>query len=103
MLISIPVIATSPLAIAFLEPVRSLYEAMYMSHIVALVFGLMQLTGGLLLFFSKTYRIGLMILFLFAFSILSAKAFYGIMGSAMIEILLILLILLADYMGHPKR
>lgn len=100
--LALPAIVSSPLAVFYLQPLRSQFELMGYGEIIAISTGIWQLSGGLMLILSETHKLGRVLTFLLIGFILISKIISGMPGAIEEELIMLGLLVLLSYFGYPK-
>lgn len=101
--LAVPAIVSSPLAVFYLQPLRSKFELMGYGEIVAISTGIWQLAGGMMLILSETHKIGRALTFILVVFILISKIISGMPGTIEEELVMLGLLILLSYFGYPKN
>lgn len=103
LIVALPPIISSPLAILNIDPVKSVYEGLHYPPWIVRLIGITQLLGGILIIIPRTYRIGWWILLAFGLLILLSKGLTGQLQKGIEEMVLLTIMLVLSWLGHPRN
>lgn len=100
--LALPAIVSSPLAVFYLQPLRSQFEFMGYGEMIAISTGLWQLASGMMLVLPETHWLGRISMLLLIGFILISKLISGMPGAIEEELIMLGLLALLSFFGYPN-